>query len=161
MTMAMLFTSNTDPTNAKEFYASKEWADLKKKVYKRYGRRCMATGLTEEDGITLSVDKIYPRSDYPHLALKMSNMQVIELGLNKTKGKRIIKDWRPLKWRIYYFIIRLAKALGVTLILLLTLFLVGQASYPSLFAPYQSDFQRTFLSYVDQALEWGQRNYPL
>ena len=85
-----------------DFYQSKEWVALKKKVYKRYGRRCMATQWTEKDGITLSIDHIKPRLKYPRLALSMSNMQVLELGLNKTKSDRIISDFRPLRWRLYY-----------------------------------------------------------
>ena len=82
-----------DNTDSKAFYSSKEWAAIKVRVYERYGRRCMATGLTEDDGITLSVDKIKPRSTHPHLALKLSNMQVLELGLNKTKSNRA--EWEP------------------------------------------------------------------
>ena len=92
-----------------DFYQSKEWAALKKKVYARYGRVCMATGLKESDGVTLSIDHIVPRSKAPKLALKLSNMQVLELGLNKTKGARIVKDWRPRRWRFYYFVIRVIK----------------------------------------------------
>jgi hypothetical protein len=100
-----------------DFYQSKEWAALKKKVYARYGRSCMATGLTEKDGITLSVDHVKPRSKHPHLALKLSNMQVLELGLNKTKGARIVKDWRPLRWKAYYIVIRVIKLLCIPAII--------------------------------------------
>ena len=92
-----------------DFYQSTEWKALRKKAFKRYGHRCHATGLTEKDGITLSIDHIKPRSKYPHLALKLSNVQVLELGLNKTKGARIVKDWRPLKWKAYYIILRVLK----------------------------------------------------
>jgi len=104
-----------DNRNAKEFYSSKEWRKLKERAYKRYGRKCMATGLTEKDGITLSVDKIIPRSKAPHLALKLSNVQVLELGLNKTKSNRANWDFRPLRWKFYYFSIRWIKRLLVAL----------------------------------------------
>ncbi len=106
-----------DSRNADEFYASKEWAALKKRVYNRYGRRCMATGLTEKDGITLSVDKIYPRSKYPGLALKMSNMQVMMLQINQVKGDRIIKDFRPFRWKLYYWIIDKTKLVLLALLI--------------------------------------------
>ena len=102
-----------------DFYQSKEWQALRKKAFKRYGHRCHATGLTEKDGITLSIDHIRPRSKAPHLALKLSNVQVLELGLNKTKGARIVKDWRPLKWKAYYIIIKWIKR-----VLLSSLFLL-------------------------------------
>ena len=55
--------------------------------------------------LELSIDHIKPRSKYPHLALRLSNVQVLELGLNKTKGARIVKDWRPLKWKAYYILL--------------------------------------------------------
>lgn len=105
-----------------DFYASKEWVALKKKAYRRYGRRCMATGLTEKDGITLSVDHVKSRSKHAHLALKLSNMQILEIGLNKTKSNRADWDFRPLRWKAYYFSIRWIKRL------LLVGFTVG-ASY--------------------------------
>ena len=108
------------------FYNSQQWRELKRKAFKRYGRKCQATGLTEKDGIVLSVDHIKPRSKRPDLALKLSNVQILELGLNKTKGARIVKDWRPLKWRVYYgfllFVKRLVYALltiGLSVILIL------------------------------------------
>lgn len=88
---------------------TKEWDRLKIKVYARYGRKCMATGLEEKDGVILSVDHIKPVKTHPHLALKLSNLQILELGLNKTKGARIVKDWRPLQWRFYYLSIRVIK----------------------------------------------------
>jgi len=94
-----------------DFYSSPEWSALKKKAYKRYGRRCQATGLTEKDGITLSVDHVKSRSKWPHLALKLSNVQILELGLNKTKSNRANWDWRPLHWRIYYQAIKWFKRL--------------------------------------------------
>lgn len=99
-----------------DFYSSAEWSALKKKAYKRYGRRCQATGLTEKDGITLSVDHVKSRSKWPHLALKLSNVQILELGLNKTKSNRANWDWRPLHWRAYYQAVKWVKRLLVALL---------------------------------------------
>ena len=89
----------------------------------------MATGLTEKDGVTLSVDHIKPRSKRPELALKLSNVQILELGLNKTKGARIVKDWRPLRWKAYYSLIRILK---LALSVMFTAFLADQLGYLSL-----------------------------
>lgn len=108
-----------------DFYQSKEWAELKRKAYKRYGRQCMATGLTEKDGITLSVDHIKPRSKAPHLALKLSNVQVLELGLNKTKSNRANWDFRPWQWKLYYRIIKMTKDITITTIGVAFLFLLA------------------------------------
>lgn len=90
--------------NDDDFYRSDAWRALTKRVYKRYGKKCHATGLTEADGFTMSVDHIKPRSLYPHLELKMSNMQVLTLGLNKEKGTKHSPrlDFRPLRWKLYY-----------------------------------------------------------
>jgi hypothetical protein len=78
----------------------------------------MATGLTpEKQGITLSCDHIRPRADFPHLELEISNIQVIELGLNRTKSNVFIYDWRPFYWKWYYSIIRYTKILLCLLII--------------------------------------------
>jgi len=115
-----------------DFYSSPEWSALKKKAYKRYGRRCQATGLTEKDGITLSVDHVKSRSKWPHLALKLSNVQILELGLNKTKSNRANWDWRPLHWRAWYGFIALAKRSLQVIALSLCLFGLIVIAYPSL-----------------------------
>jgi len=108
----MIFT----PIMGDNFYSSPEWSALKKKAYKRYGRKCAATGLTEKDGITLSVDHVLPRSKAPHLALKLSNVQVLELGLNKTKSNRANWDFRPVHWRLWYWAIKWIKRALVVVI---------------------------------------------
>jgi len=114
-----------------DFYQSDAWRKAKKKAYKRYGKRCMATGLTPNDGITLSVDKIKPRAEFPHLALDISNHQIIELGLNKTKGTRYGSQWNflPLKWRIYYKLKKLLKTLIIAALVFLALAVI-QATHP-------------------------------
>jgi hypothetical protein len=91
-----------DNSDSDLFYQSPQWKKAKERAYKRYGRRCMATGLTEKDGIVLSVDKIKPRSKWPHLALKLSNHQILWLELNRIKSDKYIFDARPLFWRWYY-----------------------------------------------------------
>ena len=111
-----------------EFYQSDAWRAMTRKVYKRYGRKCHGTGLTEKDGITLSVDHIKPRSRYPRLALDISNLQVLQLGLNKTKG---LREWNflPLKWRIYYKLKKLLKTLIIAVLVFLALAVI-QATRP-------------------------------
>lgn len=124
-----------------DFYQSKEWAALKKKVYARYGRKCHVTGWTEADGITLSIDHIKPRKKFPKLELVMENMQVMELGLNKIKSDRIMSksDYRPLRWKFYYLVIRLIKSgLLIAALLLLGYALLYFASPSGYFQSFDS-----------------------
>lgn len=115
-----------------DFYSSHEWIALKKKAYKRYGRVCMVTGWTDKDGVTLSVDHIYPRHKYPKLALKLSNVQIMVMKINGIKSDRIITDFRPLKWKAYYGFIALAKRSLQVIALSLFLFGLIVIAYPAL-----------------------------
>jgi 5-methylcytosine-specific restriction endonuclease McrA len=45
----------------------------------------------------MHVDHIKPRSKYPHLALRESNLQVLCEACNLGKGNWDETDWRPLK----------------------------------------------------------------
>jgi len=86
-------------------YDDPRWKKLKEKMYKRHPRKCMATGLTEKEGINLSIDHIKSLDKYPKLAFKLRNLQILSQPVNSMKSNRIIKDWRPLRWRLFYFLI--------------------------------------------------------
>lgn len=77
-----------------EFYSSDAWLDLRYRVIKKHGRRCMACG---EKNSQIHVDHIKPKSKFPELALIFSNLQVLCRDCNKGKSNRDSTDWRP-KW---------------------------------------------------------------
>ena len=105
-----------------DIYSDPRWEPLTKKVYKRYGRKCMATGMTEAHGITLSVDHIKPVSKYPRLAFKFSNLQILAMPVNSMKSNKTETDYRPLGARIKYSMIKI-------LIIILIIFWVCLSSY--------------------------------
>lgn len=85
------------------------WPALRRAVYTRYGEKCMKTGKSPmRDGVVLNIDHIKPVSKHPKLAFKLSNLQILTEDENKKKSNTDFTDYRPIKWRIYYFMIRLA-----------------------------------------------------
>ena len=77
---------------SEDFYASREWKQLRYRVLIKYGRKCMCCGST--DG-AMHVDHIKPRSKYPHLALVFGNLQVLCEDCNMGKGAWDSTDFRP------------------------------------------------------------------
>ena len=66
-------------------------------VLKRDGARCCACGATPEDGVRMNVDHIKPRKTHPHMALDMSNLQVLCDDCNHGKGNWDDTDWRTVE----------------------------------------------------------------
>jgi len=73
------------------FYDSREWQELKYATLRKYGRKCMACGVSSEE---IHVDHIKPRSKYPHLALEIDNLQVLCRICNMGKSNKYEDDWR-------------------------------------------------------------------
>ena len=98
------------------------------KVFKKYPPRCMACGSI----VGLEGDHIKPKADYPHLAYKVSNGQILcgpkGNNCNQKKGRLII-DYRPIGSRLYFFLIRILK---LALSVMFTAFLADQLGYLSL-----------------------------
>jgi hypothetical protein len=63
--------------NETDFYRTQEWRSLRVKILAESGRRCLLCGNSPDNGITLHVDHIKPRSLFPELALEKSNLQVL------------------------------------------------------------------------------------
>jgi len=103
-----------------KIYDDPRWLPLTKRVYKAYGRKCMATKMTEAQGITLSVDHIKPVSKRPDLAFTFSNLQILAVPVNSMKSNKTEIDYRPLSTRIKYGMIRYIIYLLIFLWLLLT-----------------------------------------
>jgi len=73
-----------------QFYASPEWAQIRKQVIEGEGRVCAECGkrIVNENDVT--VDHKYPRSRYPNLALKRENLRVLCRRCNSRKRD---KEW--------------------------------------------------------------------
>lgn len=76
-----------------QFFRSLAWLELRYKVLKHYGARCMCCGHTGRTR-TLQVDHIKPRIKFPELALEFSNLQVLCKQCNQGKGFKDQTDWR-------------------------------------------------------------------
>ena len=59
------------------FYRTKAWLTLRVRVLAASDGRCKLCGISAEAGVSLHVDHIKPRSQYPELALEESNLQVL------------------------------------------------------------------------------------
>jgi 5-methylcytosine-specific restriction endonuclease McrA len=55
---------------------------------------CMAYGCGPKQGVWLNVDRLKPRKTHPHLALSVSNCQILCSDCNKGKGNWDDTDWR-------------------------------------------------------------------
>lgn len=75
-----------------KFYDSDKWRDLRYRVLKKHGRKCMVCFRTN---IELHVDHIKPISKYPELSLEQSNLQVLCRDCNLGKSNKDEIDWRP------------------------------------------------------------------
>jgi 5-methylcytosine-specific restriction endonuclease McrA len=76
------------------FLSSYEWRKLRMQAIKLYGARCMCCGATPATGAVINVDHIKPRKKYPHLALEISNLQILCHDCNHGKGNWDETDWR-------------------------------------------------------------------
>lgn len=76
------------------FYESEQWRDLRYRALVHHGGKCQACGATGHEKV-LHVDHIKPRSKFPELALKLSNLQVLCVDCNLGKSNRDSTDWRP------------------------------------------------------------------
>lgn len=77
-----------------EFLNSFAWKHLRMVALKHYGTTCHCCGATPQDGATINVDHIKPRSRYPHLALVLNNLQILCSDCNAGKGNWDETDWR-------------------------------------------------------------------
>lgn len=66
------------------------WQVLRRKVFQAYGRVCMKCG----DVDNLHVDHVKPKSKYPRLAYKFSNMQILCKTCNYDKSNKNCNDYR-------------------------------------------------------------------
>ncbi len=82
------------PQSPIDFYDSREWKELRFKVLRKYGFKCMACGAAPPK-IVLHIDHIKPRSKYPQLELVLDNLQVLCAHCNIGKCNYSEEDLRP------------------------------------------------------------------
>ena len=78
----------------KDFYSSRAWKILRYQAFENYGNKCQCCGATTEDGLSLHVDHIKPKSTNPELALDLNNLQILCLDCNVGKINQWDTDWR-------------------------------------------------------------------
>jgi 5-methylcytosine-specific restriction endonuclease McrA len=74
------------------FYETREWLELRYRVLRKHGRKCMLCERTDGE---IHVDHIKPRSKYPHLQLAFDNLQVLCKDCNLGKSNKDETDFRP------------------------------------------------------------------
>lgn len=79
----------------KAFYERQEWKELRYRILRQYGFKCMACDRKRGEGVVLHVDHIQPISIYPELALTESNLQVLCADCNLGKSNKYTDDLRP------------------------------------------------------------------
>lgn len=77
------------------FYERREWKELRYKVLRKYGYKCMACGASKSEGTQIHVDHIKPIYTYPELALREDNLQVLCRECNLGKSNKFDDDLRP------------------------------------------------------------------
>lgn len=81
----------------KNFYSSSKWRELRIIALANSNGCCEACGRSPgEHGVVLHVDHVYPRSIYPHLALQITNLQVLCEDCNMGKGNAHTFDFRNM-----------------------------------------------------------------
>jgi len=79
-----------------KFYASREWRELRVRVFEKYECACMMCGRSPKvHKIIIHVDHIKPRSHYPELSLEFNNLQLLCEDCNLGKSNKYETDWRP------------------------------------------------------------------
>lgn len=74
--------SETPKTN---FYQTQEWRKLRYQALTTLDLKCALCGITKEQGATMEVDHIKPKSKYPDLKLDINNLQILCSDCNKGK----------------------------------------------------------------------------
>lgn len=84
---------NRSASNATTFYNSKEWRRLRYQAFRKYGNKCSVCGRGASEGMVMNVEHIKPRSLHPHLALELSNLQIMSHECNLSKSYRDEIKW--------------------------------------------------------------------
>ena len=80
--------------NARAFYNSWEWCELRYQALRERGRTCECCGIDESYGAIMTVDHVLPRSIWPEHALDPDNLQILCFQCNRGKGNSDSTDFR-------------------------------------------------------------------
>lgn len=80
--------------NAGGFYDSREWMSVRYEALRASNGHCACCGARPTPANPIHVDHIKPRSKFPHLALTLSNLQVLCKQCNLGKSNTDATDWR-------------------------------------------------------------------
>lgn len=76
-----------------DFYRTERWIKLRYQALKLSNGKCELCGVSGKLAV-LNVDHVKPRSRYPKLRHKLSNLQVLCATCNHGKGWKDETDWR-------------------------------------------------------------------
>jgi len=71
-----------------DFYSSKGWRRARGACFAKNGARCAQCGSTAKETTRLDCDHIVPRSRAPHLALYVTNLQILCEACHESKTYR-------------------------------------------------------------------------
>ena len=117
-----------------DFYQGKRWRALSLWAKNEYGRKCMRCKSADR----IETDHIYSRSRYWFRRYRKSNMQILCHDCNVKKGSISTKDYRPIKTKLYYAVIRMLKKILWLIALIACFFLISK--HPSFPSAYQDAF---------------------
>lgn len=85
-----------DPAS-REFLSTPEWRELREIALRLHGDKCQCCGAVPTRFSSMNVDHIKPRTNFPKLALQLSNLQILCKSCNFTKGNQHQTDYRPVE----------------------------------------------------------------
>jgi hypothetical protein len=80
--------------SSEDFYKSRAWLSVRYAALIRADGRCDCCGASRNNGVTLHVDHIKPRSKFPALELDLENLQVLCEPCNVAKSNLDMTNWR-------------------------------------------------------------------
>jgi len=93
-TLGILKNNYISKTSSEEFYASKEWKELRFIALRMAEGTCELCGAKASDGVSLHVDHIKPRSKFPEFELDLENLQILCSDCNMGKSNYDNTDFR-------------------------------------------------------------------
>ena len=78
------------------FLKTFEWLRLRMTALANSEGRCECCGASAKDGVQLNVDHVMPRKKFPHLALELSNLQILCHDCNYGKGNDFMIHWKSI-----------------------------------------------------------------
>jgi len=135
------------PLKNKDFYLSPAWKRLRVRALERHGAVCMRCRSIED----IQVDHVKPRSLFPRLRLKLSNLQILCGDCNKKKGQKS-NDYRPVGWKGYYYMISLIKKI----VLVIVIMFFGRLVWIDVaYHPFESTVSSRILSEAQEIVSFG------